>query len=137
VAEVEHDELCPYGASLTPHTDAARHASDAVNIHLHVMGLNARGRWVAVSLRNGKSDGTLYDYRRDAIFHQLHEKLCAYVRIPPNGMNVCQAESFLAFNRKAHAAGWNLIDPEDSRDRQLIPRLTAEDQRRQFTALGK
>lgn len=93
-------------------------------------------KWVAVRLSDGRSDGTLYDLKRDAVRHQPSEQMCAYVRIPPNGMGVCAAESFLAVHRKLYNGGWRLVDPDAQHGgRQVIPRLTQQDQARQTAAL--
>lgn len=118
------------------HSDAARRCSDAVNLHVSALGFDARRKWVAVRLADGSSDGVLYDTRRDAVRHQPNERLAAYVRIAPGGMSVCAAESFLSFNRRAYDAGFRLTDPDDRNGgRQIIPRLTREDQARQMARL--
>lgn len=107
-------------------------------MHLAVLGLAAFRRWVAIRLQDGGSDHVLYDERIDAVEHQLHEQLCAYVRIPPTGLKVCGAEAFLTFHRKAYAGGMRLVDPEHKQGgRQVIPRLTNQDQARQLHALGR
>lgn len=93
-------------------TDAARRCSDAVNFHLLAQGTGAAGKWVAVRLSDGGSDGHLYDTKQQAVNHQLHETLCAYVCITPDGMGVQAARSFLATNRKLYDAGMRLSDPE-------------------------
>ncbi len=122
-----HDPGCP----VRVHSDEAKAASDAVNLHVSALGFDAMRKWVAVSLRNGKSDGTLYDTKQEAIRHQLDEFLCAYVCVPPNGMSPCSAESFLATHRKLYKAGFRMVDRDDPRGgRDVIPRLTIEDQSR-------
>lgn len=121
-----------------PHSDAARHASDAVNLHLSALGFEAVGKWVAIRLMDGRSDGTLYDRKAEAIRHQLFEKLCAYVRIPPGGMNPCQAESYLASHRKMYDAGFRLVDPDAAHGgRDVIPRLTSRDQATALASLRR
>ena len=120
---IEHDPGCPL-AGIGEHSDAARHASDAVQLHVAAIGFEAVGKWVAVRLMDGHSDGTLYDSKGAAVRHQLFENLCAYVRVSPAGMNPCAAESYLATHRKLYKAGFRLADP----DRQVIPRLTRRDQ---------
>ena len=101
-------------------------------------GFDACRKWVAVRLRDGRSDGVLYDTKRDAVRHQSDEKLSAYVCIPPNGMTPCRAESFLSTMRRLYDAGWRLTDPDDRNGGpDLIPRTAAEDQARQMTAIGK
>lgn len=133
---IDHDAGCRK-AGQGPHSDAARHASDAVQLHVAALGFEARGKWVAVRLMDGHSDGTLYDSKRDAVRHQLFENLCAYVRIPPTGMNPCQAESFLATHRKLYSAGFRLADPDRvDGGPQMIPRLTRRDHAAQLTALN-
>jgi hypothetical protein len=129
---VTHDPGCP----VEKHSDAARHCSDAVNLHVSALGFDAMKKWVAVRLSDGRSDGTLYDTKRDAVRHQSSEQLCAYVCIPPNGMGVCSAEAFLAVHRKLYTSGFRLADPDAPHGgRQVIPRLTQKDQARQTAAL--
>lgn len=101
---------------LTQDSDEARRASDAVNLAL-VANAEASGRWIAIRLSDGGSDGVLYDRKADAVRHQLHETQCAYVKIPPTGMTPRQAAVFLTFNRQLYAAGYRLQDPD--RDVQI------------------
>lgn len=120
------------------HTDAAKRCADAVNLHRFALGYAAVGRWVAVRLADGSSDGTLYDTKHDAIRHQADEYLCAYIRLVPRAMSVCAAESVLRWHRMSYDAGAhrNLVDASDPRGgRELIPRITTEDHRRQVAAL--
>lgn len=97
------------------------------------LGWEATKKWVAVRLSDGGSDGVLYDKRRDAIRHQLHEQQCAYICIHPGGMNPCQAEPVLKGARQAYDAGMHLIDPDDaSGGPEIIKRLTRTDQAAQM-----
>lgn len=89
--------------------DIGRRASEAVN--LHVIGGNV-GRWVALRLEDGSSDGIPYDSRRDAIAHQLHEQQCAYIRVTPDGITPADAARFIALNRSLYSAGFRLADPD-------------------------
>jgi hypothetical protein len=93
--------------------DLGKRASDTIN--LHVIGGNA-GKWVALRLSDGGSDGIPYDTRRDAIRHQLHEQLCCYVKVPPDGMPANDAMRFILVNRALYAAGFRLADPDDERE---------------------
>lgn len=95
-------------------SDAARRCAESVNLHVQAIGDQAYGRWVAVRLSDGGSDGVLYDHKQDAIDHQLHETMCAYVSIPPGGMTVEDAEAYLRLNRMLYDAGCRLADPETS-----------------------
>ena len=90
------------------YSDAARRCSDIVNMHV------AAGVWnkfVAIRLSDGGSDGVVYDTKADAVRHQLHETLCAYVFITPDGMSHRSAENFLRVNRQLYDAGMRLSDP--------------------------
>lgn len=128
-----HDPGCRYPGE---HSDAARHCSDAVNTHVTALGWEATKRWVAVRLSDGISDGVLYDTRRDAIRHQLHETQCAYICITPGGMNPCQAESYLKMHRQIYDAGAHFIDPDRADGgTEVIRRLTRKDQASQMTAI--
>lgn len=89
--------------------DIGKRASEV--IHLHVLGNNV-GKWVALRLEDGSSDGIPYDTRPDAIRHQLHEQLCCYVKVPPDGMPPKDAMQFILINRALYAQGYRLADPD-------------------------
>lgn len=93
--------------------DAARRCADHINTHVLVNGEDATGKWVAVKLSDGDSDGILYPTKKDAVRHQLHEMQCAYICIPPAcHMSTDDAASFLQTNRKLYDAGMRLSDPD-------------------------
>lgn len=92
--------------------DAAKRCSDTINGHLTFKGESAIGRWVAIRLSDGGSDGNLYDTKPDAVRFQLHENLCAYVCITPDGMSKDSALSYLRTNRKLYDSGMRLSDPD-------------------------
>jgi hypothetical protein len=94
-------------------SDAAKRCADMIAVHILA---GKAGRWAAIRLSDGSSDGIAYDRKSDAIRHQLHESQCAYVKIPHGGMPLAEAESFLNFNREAYDAGFRLIDPDDPRE---------------------
>lgn len=106
------------------YSDAANRCSDAIRIHI-LAGM--AGKWAAIRLSDGGSDGTPYDSRRDAIRHQLHETQCAYIKVPLDDMSPMHAERFLAAVRKCYDGGFRLIDPDDQRE--LILPYTKEDLR--------
>lgn len=91
--------------------DAGQHCADAVNLAL---SLGGQGKWIAIRLSDGKSDGNLYDYKREAIKHQLHEFQCAYIKIPPGGMTKQDAIQYLGVMRKLYDKGARLADPDKS-----------------------
>jgi hypothetical protein len=100
--------------------DAAKRCSDSIRLHI---ACGMAGKWVAIRLSDGGSDGVVYDTRGDAIRHQLHETLCAYVKIPLDDMPTEEAAIFLAFNRRVYDAGYRMTDPEQP---DLIAALTKE-----------
>jgi len=120
------NDINAYGFS-----DAAKRLSDTVNMHA-IAG--SWGKWIAVRLSDGGTDGVLYDSRADAIRHQLHEKLCAYVLVPIDGMTLRAAESYMRFVRQAYDAGFRLADPGGP---DHIPALTREHARNQHVLLTK
>lgn len=91
------------------YSDAANRCSDIIRLHI-TMG--QAGRWCAIRLADGGSDGKVYDTRADAIRHQLHEQQCAYVYIPPDNMTPKDAEHYLALHRKLYDRSMRLADPD-------------------------
>lgn len=84
----------PFGFS-----DAAKRASDAVNTALLVDQEGNRGRWIALRLSDGGSDGTTYPNIETAIAFQFHYSQCAYLPIPSGGMSPREADVLLgAYN---------------------------------------
>ncbi len=100
------------GCELANHFDAAKRASDAIRLHLLADRDRAIHSWVAIRLSDGGTDGILYDRKAQAVRHQLHEYQCAYVYIPPDGMNPRAAEVFLRFHRYLYDSGFRLADPD-------------------------
>ena len=92
------------------------------------------GRWIAARLSDGSTDGVYYDSRAEAVSHQLHESLCCYVIITPNGMNPQQAESILKFYRYAYNNGFRITDPQAP---DFILPTTNEDMASQLARLAK
>lgn len=95
-------------------SDSARRAADEINRHIFVLGHEAFGKWVAIRLSDGSSDGVLYDNRADAIRHQLHEHQSAYFCIPPYGCTITasEAETFMTYHRSMYDAGARYGDPD-------------------------
>ena len=91
--------------------DRTRRAYDQIMTHVHGLGEEAAGRWVAIRLSDGGSDGVLYDSKPDATRHQLHEKQCAYVCIPPfSVLHIKELHRFLELSDEIYAAGGRLSD---------------------------
>lgn len=114
---------------IVPYSDSAKRCSDAIRLHI-VAGM--AGRYAAIRLSDGGSDGVAYDTRRDAIRHQLHEQQCAYIKIPPDAMPPEHAERFLAIQRELYDAGFRLNDPDGP---ELIMPTNMEDLRGAMAAL--
>lgn len=130
-----HPKCCHRGI---PHTDAAKRISDAVCLHYAAIGFDCAGKWIACKMADGTGGNVLYDNKRDAVRHQLDEKLCCYIRLTGAPMQVCEAEIMLAMHRRAHDNGWDsLTDPDSIHGgRELIPRVTLEQRISQLRALG-
>lgn len=116
-------------AMFREHSDAAKRMADTYNLHRTVDPYGVIGKWFAVALSDGTSDGTIYDSKRDCILHQHHnEYFYAYISIVPSSMSVCDAEIFLDINRKLYDKGIRLVDPDHKKGgRELIKRATRED----------
>lgn len=135
---VPHDAGCKYARPESGgHSDAAKRASDWHNLH-RAVGLDTIGRYIAVALSDGSSDGILYDTKRDAVRHQHHnENFYAFMAIQVASVTVCAAESFLYTHRLVYKAGGRMSDPDHyGGGRQIIPRLQKEDHARQDYALS-
>ena len=112
-------------------SDAARRCSDAVSLAC-VAG--ATGMWVAVRLSDGGTDGNVYDSREAAIRHQRGLSAFTPCQVQPGGMSHFEAEAFLDYWRKLHAA--NVRDNDPGLLLPLMP-LTGRDRARQVRVLAK
>jgi hypothetical protein len=113
------------------YSDAARRCADIVNLHVMAEGA---GRWCAIRLSDGGSDGAIYDSREQAISHQLRPEYCTYVLIPPDGMDPKEAEALLGYWRALADGG--VRDDDPYLEMPLMP-LTARDMRRQIHILTR
>ena len=126
---LQHELWCQQKGS--PHTDAAKRFYEVYNLHYVARGpMECHGRWLAIALADGSSDGVLYDTKQECIRHQHHnEQWYAFVKMIPSMMKLCEAEVMITTYRKMYDAGMRMVDP-DSRTggMDLITRVTAEDQ---------
>ena len=102
------------------YSDEARRASDIVNLHLLADSHGNVGRWVAVRLSDGGSDGTVYDCKCDAMRHQLHETQCVYVQIQPNGLSARDAQILLKLYRDMYDNRMKMPDPPCARHGKVM-----------------
>jgi hypothetical protein len=85
--------------------DTARRAADQVNIHVLAHGREAHGRYVAIRLSDGGSDGTLYDTRHDAVRHQMHPTQCVYARVTVGGTTPKSMWVLMVYMRQVYDNG--------------------------------
>lgn len=119
--------------------DVARRVADAVNIHI-TANPDARG-FVACRMDDGRSNGDLYDTRKDAVRHHMkagQESNYFYVKVTPDGLTPRAAWVLVVAFRRLRDAGIR-PDHEDVQlpqrrellarvDRRLaVPRLAPQD----------
>lgn len=97
------DAPAPRDSALYALSEAGKRMADALNLHVTC---GSAGRWVAIRLEDGSSDGVLYDTRGDAIRHQLHEHLCWYECLHPRSYSTGECALTLAYARAAYDSGW-------------------------------
>ena len=109
------------------HTDAAKRISDATYLHLVGQGLAAAGKFISFPLDTGDCGTDLYDTHYDAVrMHPSDHDRRGYIRLRHEGMSVCEAELFLWTARQAYDNGYRLTDPDQKKQRTLIPRIAPE-----------
>lgn len=86
-------------------SDAAKRMSDVITTHFLADPRGNVGRWCAIRLSDGGSDGALYDDVARAAWEQLHYKQCAYIRIATGGMGPREADVVLTYHRRVYDAG--------------------------------
>jgi hypothetical protein len=112
------------------HEDAAKRLADTYNLHRMADQYGGLNKWFAASLREGESDGVLYDSKLDCVTHQHHnEKYYTFIKIVPTTMKVCEAQVMLNTARRLYENGMRMTDPDHKHGGpDLITRLTVEDQ---------
>lgn len=101
--------------------DVARRAADQVNVHVLAQGTAVHGRYVAIRLSDGGSDGNLYDTRVEAIRHQMRPDSCAYSRIAVGGTTPKQMWIFIVYMRQVYENGGRF-----SQEAPRLPTLSEE-----------
>lgn len=103
--------------------DSAHRMRDAVNLHVVAGTLGVRERhlqWLAIKLEDGRSDGTVYETRRDAVRHtSLKSRGWFYVKVGADSMGERESIIVLQQARQAFAAGVIFAEEE-----VITPQLT-------------
>jgi hypothetical protein len=97
--------LVPRGPLGFVPSDPAKRMSDIITTHFLADPSGNRGRWVAIRLSDGGSDGIVYDDVARAAWEQLHYRQCAYIRIPTGGIGPRECDVILAYHRKVYDLG--------------------------------
>ena len=116
------------------HTDAAKRCADKVNLAIAAEGTEAIGKWLVIRLADGDCDLTLYPTQTDAVLATMpYEREHCYLQVPREWLTLCEAESWLRFNRMRYDAGMGTMpDPRD-----VIPPLTRTAHQRQMDQMAK
>jgi hypothetical protein len=88
--------------------DAARRMADTVALHQVALSSDEKvaGRYIAVRLSDGGSDGVAYPSRAEAIRHQRHNgSRCIYPRIPLERWSAKTCDVLLWYARIAYDQG--------------------------------
>lgn len=109
------------------HSDEAKRISDATYLHVAAQGLAVVGKFISFLLTTGDCGTDLYDTHFDAVRMNPndHERR-GYIRLRFEGMDVCEAELFLWVARQAYDNGFRLTDPDQRKQRAIIPRVAPE-----------
>ncbi len=79
------------------------------------------GSWLVAKLTDGGGPATLFASRADAV--KYHDQHACYVLIPPDGMGLKEAMTFLRFHRGLWDAGLTTASPDHV---PLLPHSQAE-----------
>lgn len=122
---------------MTKISDAARRVVDTYSLHRLADPLGNIGKWFAVALQDGTSDGDLYDSKQDCIRHQHHNEFYyMYVQVTPGDMDPRAAQTFLDLHRRMYEKGIRIPDRDHpGGGREPIQRASWEDMRNQIRAM--
>lgn len=102
---IERSGLVPPGPLGFIPGDDAKRMSDILTTHYLEDPRGNVGRFAAIRLSDGGSDGVLYDSVEEAAWAQLHYRQCAYVRIATGGFGPRECAVILAYHRRVYDAG--------------------------------
>lgn len=117
-------------ARRTKDMDAGKRFRDALALHQTVLSRDEilAKRYMAVSLFDGSSDGTVYDTRDDAVRAQrshIDGNRVLYFRIPLERLPVIACESILWYARKAYDAGYRPVGVSERAELHIPTRWEA------------
>lgn len=93
------------------YSDASRRATDAMLLHVLADPHNG-GRWMAIRLADGETDGTTYATKGEAYRYQDDPTRCCYARIH-NTVTYREMSTFLNYNRQLYDEGFRMPDPDE------------------------
>jgi hypothetical protein len=127
MVDYQHEVWCQHTKD---NHESARRVADTYNLHMLADPDNARGKWFAAKLEDGRSDGVLYDDKLSCVLHQHHnERYYTFIRINPSSMNPCEAQVMLNTARLLYKNGARMADPDHKHGGpSVIRRLLVEDQ---------
>lgn len=122
-----HEPWCRYKEA--NHEDAVKRLADHYNLHRVASGIDSVGKWIAVALADGASDGVLYNGKQEAVRHQHHnERYYTFIKIVPSTMTLCEANVMMVTARKLYEKGMRMADPDHrSGGPEVIKRTSIED----------
>jgi len=91
--------------------DSATRMRDVIALHRLVLSIEEimAGRYVAIALSSGGSDGQVYDSREEAVKHQrasISADHVLYMRIPPSSPDAATCDTILWYARVRYDAGY-------------------------------
>lgn len=92
--------------------DRAKRAHELINIHYLANGTAVTGKWVAIRLSDGGSDGKLYPSKPDARRFQLHPQQCAYLCLQRSHAEYDEIKVYLDKMEELYNNGYDLSDPQ-------------------------
>jgi hypothetical protein len=118
-------------------SDDCKKLSDSVNMHM--LAGNA-GQFAAYKLQDVSTNNTVYPNRKEAVrILWPNQDYYFFVWVPPGGMDLLEAATYLQYNRDLYEAGMKMPDPDDAVSPDSIPTMpnTKEDAARQIRLLTK
>lgn len=114
--------------------ECGKRMSDALNARVVFGGLAAFGRWMAFSLEDGSSNGTLYDSREDAIRAMRNASVNHWFEaIRPSSYSADECALLIQYARAAYSAGWR---PDVQYPTPIAP-VRIEDAHRKYRQLSR